>query len=96
MKLESVALEDFRLRLPAGQSRRAFDLWWHGISSATKKTITPPKLTRVADGYKVEYFSYGEGKLYGMRLTLHADGTVGDRQSKILVGASQRPSLATN
>jgi hypothetical protein len=85
MKLESVALEDFRLRIPAAKRRAAFSSWWAGVSESTKKTLLPPIASPVKNGFYVQYFFYSQGNLSSQSLTVNSDGTIAEGKSKITV-----------
>ena len=85
MKLESVALEDFRLLFPTAKRKAAFSSWWAGVSESTKKTLLPPRASPVKNGFDVQYFFYSQGTLSSQSLTVNSDGTVAEGKSKIAV-----------
>jgi hypothetical protein len=93
MKLESLALEDFRLRFPTGQRRAAFSSWWAGVSENTKKALLTPKAIPVKNGYDIQYFFYSQGNISKQNLTINADGTVTEGKSTIIVTGN--PGSAT-
>jgi hypothetical protein len=88
MKLESVALEDFRLRFPTAKRRARFSLWWAGVSESTKKALLPPKANPVKNGFNVQYFLYSQGNISSQNLTVNADGTVADGKPKVIVSGN--------
>ena len=76
MKLQSIALDDFRLRFPAAKSRAAFDAWWKGVSAATRQAIKPPIASPMEHGFTVQYFFYDRGSLRKEQLNINADGII--------------------
>ena len=78
MKLQSVALDDFRLRFPAAESRTRFDTWWNGISAAALAAIKPPKAYITESGFTVQYLLYEKGSLRQQILHINANGTVAE------------------
>jgi hypothetical protein len=88
MKLESVALEDFRLRFPTSKRKAAFNSWWASVSDGTKKTLSPPKANPVKNGFEVRYFFYDLGNISSQTLTISTDGTVTEGKSKIIVSGN--------
>jgi len=88
MKLESVALEDFRLRFTTTKRRAAFSSWWVGVSESTKKALLPPKASPVKNGFDIQYFFYSQGNISSQNLTINADGTVAEGKSKIIVSGN--------
>lgn len=76
MKLQSVALEDFRLRFPAAQSRTAFSAWWKRIPTAELLALKPPQAQAVERGFAVRYTLYDQGSLRKETLKINADCTV--------------------
>jgi len=85
MNLESVALEDFRLRFSTAKRRAAFGSWWDGIPASTKKALLPPKARPVKNSFEVQYFFYSQGNLYSQSLIVNSDGAIAEGQSKIIV-----------
>lgn len=96
MKLESVALEDFRLRFPTAKRRAAFSSWWAGVSENTKKTLSPPRASPLKNGFDVQYFFYSQGNLSSQRLTVNSDGTVAEGKSKIAVQGTPTADRLSN
>jgi hypothetical protein len=88
MKLESVALEDFRLRFPTAKRRAAFTSWWAGVSESTKKALLPPKASPVKNGFDVQYFFYSQANVSSQNLTINVDGTVAEGKPKIIVSGN--------
>jgi hypothetical protein len=78
MRLESVALEDFRLRFPTAKRRAAFSSWWAGVSASTKNALLPPTASPVKKGFEVRYSFYSQGNLSSRSLTVNSDGTVAE------------------
>lgn len=87
MKLESVALEDFRMRIPAPGSRAAFEKWWNNVPHSTRNGLTPPRVARLEDGFVVTYFFYDRGNLWKQTLHIGIDGTLNEEKAKRLVSA---------
>ena len=79
MKLESVALEDFRLRFSATTRRAAFNSWWASVSTTTKNGLRPPAAGPTKNGFEVRYSFYLRGNLSSRSLTISRNGTVGER-----------------
>lgn len=88
MKLESVALEDFRLRYPIIKRKAAFNSWWAGLSEKTKHEFVPPKAGPVQNGFNVEYFFYSQGKISRQNLTITGNGTVVEGKPNVLISAN--------
>jgi hypothetical protein len=86
MKLDSVALEDFRLRFPAAKRRAAFNEWRARIPAAVRRILAPPRVVALRSGFEVQYFSYIQGTVYSESLTVNTDGTVAQGNRKILLG----------
>jgi len=84
MKLESVALDDFRLRFPETKRKAAFSAWWAGVPIAVRKALAPPKAAPLRNGFNLEYFSYSEGIVSAQSLTMSVDGTVAQGKPRIL------------
>lgn len=82
--LESLALEDFRLRFPSGKARRVFEEWWKGVSTLTRQAILPPKAIHAQNGFEVQYFFYDEGRISKESLLIRNDGTVAKGNSKAI------------
>lgn len=76
MKLESLALEDFRLRSPQSESRQAFERWWNATSNGARRWVVPPQTLSVHDGYIVRYFVYDRGSVRRQDIHVQSDGTV--------------------
>jgi hypothetical protein len=76
MKLQSVALEDFRQNFSRAKRRPAFDAWWNRISRDTKKEIVPPRAVPVHGGFEVKYFVYSRGGLTLDDVLVRSDGTI--------------------
>lgn len=76
MKLQSVALEDFRSRFPAATSRTAFDTWWNGVPVAARYDIKPPQAQATKGEFVIRYTLYDRGSLRNETLRMSADGTV--------------------
>jgi hypothetical protein len=88
LKLESIALEDFRLRIDRPRRRQAFDSWWRGVQPAIKKQVAPPTVIQAKNGYEVEYFLYDKGTISKQSLLIDASGVVAPGESKVIVGGS--------
>jgi hypothetical protein len=78
MKLESVALEDFRLRFSPATRRAAFNSWWTSVSTATKNGLRPPAAGPTKNGFEVRYSFYLRGNLSSRSLTISRNGTVSE------------------
>jgi len=63
LKLESVALEDFRMRFPAQRRRAAFEQWWKKMPAEIKRKIGPPTARPTTAAYEVRYFLYTQGNV---------------------------------
>jgi hypothetical protein len=81
LKLESVALDDFRLRFPTSERRRAFNAWWRELSNSNKKSIVPPTANPQKGGFTVRYFLYDKGIVYHRSLTVNPDATIVEGES---------------
>ena len=86
MQLESIALEDFRLRYPANERKVAFRHWWNGVSATIRTLLAPPKASPVKDHFEVQYFGYSEGSVSIRNVIINVDGTVAEGESKVLLG----------
>jgi len=84
MKLESVALDDFRLRFPTIKREAAFRSWWARIPATKKQTIMPPKAIQAKNGFDVRYFLYRQGEVLGLSLPVKDDGTLGREESRVI------------
>jgi hypothetical protein len=84
MKLESVALEDFRLRFATAKRRAAFSSWWASVPETMKKTLRPPRASPVQDGFDVQYFFYSMGKVWSQNLFVRRDGTVVEGKPNVI------------
>jgi hypothetical protein len=89
MALESVALEDFRLRLPSNKRRPAFEAWWKGVSDSRRAAIQPPRATKTKDGYEVRYLYYNRGNLWSRKVLVRADGTLVELSYRLIVSERQ-------
>jgi hypothetical protein len=87
MKLQSVALDDFRSRFPASKRRAAFDAWWRKMPTTTRSTLKPPQVYATAGGFEVKYVLYDHGALRQEKLKIYADGTVAEQDAEANVGA---------
>jgi hypothetical protein len=76
MKLQSIALEDFRSRFPAARSRAAFNAWWNALPAAARRDIRPPWAQATKADFVVRYTLYDRGSLRKETLMINADGTV--------------------
>jgi hypothetical protein len=88
MALESVALEDFRLRFPTAKRKTAFGSWWTSVSESTKKALHPPKASPVKNGFYVQYFLYSQGGVFARNLTINVDGTVAEGEPRTIVSGN--------
>jgi hypothetical protein len=84
MKLQSVALEDFRLRYPAVRRQEVFDRWWKGIPLNFKERLTFPKVQSEDDGFKITYYRYDRGRIREESLFIDTQGAVQEGASKVL------------
>lgn len=85
MQLESVALLDYRYRVAAKESRKAFDKWWRSVSPAVRKAISAPKVISEGDGFRVRYVLYSNGSILLQNLLVSKDGTVTEGQPEKIV-----------
>jgi hypothetical protein len=88
MKLESVALDDFRLRFQASKRRSEFERWWNRIPIKVKKDIGPPVSVPIERGFEVRFFLYSRGEISVERVIIAKDGTVVQGEPKLLVSGS--------
>jgi hypothetical protein len=61
MHLQSLAIEDFRLRYPKATRRSKYDKWWSRVPLSLKKSLSFPKISRGFNGFEISYFQYDEG-----------------------------------
>ena len=93
LKLESVALEDFRMRFPAQRRRAAFEQWWKKVPAEIKRKIGPPTTRPTTAAYEVRYFLYTQGNVSVHSLAMSRNAAVAEGQSKPLVGDQGTASL---
>jgi hypothetical protein len=94
LKLESVALEDFRMRFPAQRRRAAFEQpWWKKVPAEIKRKIGPPTARPTTAAYEVRYFLYTQGNVSVHSLAMSRNAAVAEGQSKPLVGHQGTASL---
>jgi len=89
MHLESVALEDFRSRLPERRRRAAFDAWWSRLSPATKKGVAAPLARPMKGGFSVRYFFYSQGTVWRRTAAVTADGAVSEASPQVIDGLAR-------
>ncbi len=83
MKLQSVALEDFRSRFPSASSRSKFDKWWKALPTTARDDIRPAQAEDTkGQGFVVRYTLYDRGVLRKKTLLINADGTVTNPSSE--------------
>ena len=88
MRLESLALADFRMRLPRAQGRAAFNKWWNSIPEGVKSNLSYPKVTTMKNGaFEVHYFSYHEGTVSRRSVIVDRYGSVALGESKVIVAS---------
>jgi hypothetical protein len=88
MKLESVVLDDFRLRFQAANRRSEFERWWNRVPIKVKKAIAPPVSVPVEGGFEVRFFLFRGGELSAQRVIVAKNGTVAQGESKLLVSGN--------
>lgn len=83
VKLQSVALEDFRPRFAAAKSRAAFDAWWNGLPPAARHDMKPPQAQATKGDFVIQYTRYDRGSLRKESLRIGADGTVTESKGEM-------------
>jgi hypothetical protein len=81
MQLQSVALQDFRLRYPESTRGAAYDKWWKAMPLHTRKNIAPPKVESRQSDFEVIYYRYREGVVKRESVLIDAEGAARPRQS---------------
>jgi hypothetical protein len=83
MQLQSVALQDFRLRFPESKRLAAFDKWWRAVPPSLKKAIAPPKVQTQGSNFVVSYYRYSKGALEKESVFISTDGSVTPQVPKV-------------
>jgi len=84
MKLQMLALSDFRDRYSSRERQFAYKRWWNEIPPKFRLGIVPPGVSRDNDGYKVHYYYYSRGNLIVEVLSVTSLGKVRIVSSKTL------------
>jgi hypothetical protein len=84
MQLRSVALQDFRLRLPELKRLAAFEEWWTEMPTTLKRKIVAPKLQLRENRFQVTYYRYVAGRISLETVLVNRDATVSPSTSKPL------------
>jgi hypothetical protein len=84
LKLESVALDFFRMHFPYPRSRSAFTAWWASISTTTKQSIKPPSAIALKNGFAVRFYFYDQGILWKQTTQIKIGGTVDEGKPEAL------------
>lgn len=87
MQLQSVALQDFRLRLPESKRLAAYDRWWKAMPPQIRTRIAAPKVRSRESRFEVLYYRYTEGVLKEESMLISAEGAATPHaSSKVLYG----------
>lgn len=84
MQLESVALNDFRMRLSHATSRGAFERWWNDVPRKLRQSLRTPLATPVQHEFVVRYFFYDQGTISRNDVRISSNGTVSEDSSVVL------------
>jgi hypothetical protein len=84
MKLQSLALEDFRSRYTVKLRQKKYSVWWQSMSSKLLKSISEPKVSEQDNRFKVTYFRYDKENVYEESILISPQGEVLILASKIL------------
>ena len=94
MQLQSVALQDFRLRFPESKRVVAFDRWWKAIPASTKEVIAPPNVRVHQSSFDVIYYRYNQGTLRKESINISNGGSVGPEKSTVVIYKSVPSKVA--
>ena len=95
MQLQSVALQDFRLRFPESKRVVEFNRWWKAMPASTKEIVAPPNVRVRGLSFEVIYYRYNQGRLGKESVTISTDGTVGRETTNVVVYKSMTSKVAT-
>jgi hypothetical protein len=76
MHLQALAVEDFRLRFASTRRKSEFDKWWMRLPRALKKSLSVPRVSSDAGGFKIDYFQYHLGRVLQETVFVRSNGTV--------------------
>jgi hypothetical protein len=76
MQLQSIALQDFRLRLPESTRLAAYDRWWKAMPPKIRARIASPKVRSSESSFEVLYYRYAEGVLKEESVLISPEGAV--------------------
>lgn len=76
MQLQSLALEDFRLRYSLPKARSLYAKWWGGIGLGLKRKLHRPEVTVQQNGFKVSYFEYHDAQILQQSVAVSNRGAV--------------------
>lgn len=91
MKLQSIALEDFRLRYPIAKRQAAFDRWWKGVPLNLKERLISPKVRSEDNGFRITYYRYSKGSVLEESVFISNQAVVHDGASKVLYSEEAIP-----
>ena len=76
MQLQSIVLQDFRLRFPEAKRLAAYDRWWNAMPPRLRKTIASPNARSLGSNFEVSYYRYSQGVLKKESVFISSDGSV--------------------
>lgn len=79
MHLQSLALEDFRLRFTTAQRKSEYNKWWGGMPISLKKDLSRPNIASDKSGFLIKYFRYDVGRVLqeSLRVSFQGEVTMG-------------------
>lgn len=84
MQLQSLGLNDFRLRYSLPKAQVAYRRWWAGIGPKVKRQLQKPNVLRKQTGFEATYIRYAKGQIIRDSVTITSDGSVAIGPSKVL------------
>ena len=76
MHLQSLALQDFRLRYPTAKRKSEYNSWWARMPVSLKRALSAPKLSTDRNGFRISYFRYDTGRILQETVLVSPKGVV--------------------
>jgi hypothetical protein len=76
MGLQSLALQDFRIRFSEKKRKLAFNRWWKGLTPKMISKISSPRVEKQESGFTICFFRYECGSILEEKLFINKSGII--------------------